>query len=41
MVKLSKLDLRKSGDVRIAKVKVDLTKHGIKKVNMYLLTVRQ
>ena len=34
MVKLSKLDLRKSGDVRIAKVKVDLTKHGSKKINL-------
>lgn len=33
MVKLSKVDLRKSGDVRLAKVKIDLTKHG-KKVNL-------
>ena len=33
MVKLSKVDLRKSGDIRLAKVKVDLTK-GIKKVNL-------
>lgn len=34
MVKLSKVDLRKSGDVRIAKVKVDLVKHGSKKINL-------
>lgn len=34
MVKLSKVDLRKSGDIRLAQVKVDLTKHGIKKVNL-------
>lgn len=33
MVKLSKVDLRKSGDIRLAQVKVDLTKHG-KKVNL-------
>ena len=34
MVKLSKVDLRKSGDIRLAKIKVDLIKHGIKKVNL-------
>ena len=34
MVKLSKVDLRKSGDVRIVKVKVDLIKHGSKKVDL-------
>lgn len=34
MVKLSKVDLRKSGDIRLAQVKVDLTKHGNKKVNL-------
>lgn len=34
MVKLSKVDLRKSGDVRLAKVKIDLVKHGSKKVNL-------
>ena len=33
MVKLSKVDLRKSGDIRLAQVKVDLTKHG-EKVNL-------
>ena len=34
MVKLSKVDLRKSGDIRLAKIKIDLVKHGIKKVNL-------
>lgn len=34
MVKISKVDLRKSGDIRFAKVKVDLIKHGSKKVNL-------
>ena len=34
MVKLSKVTLRKSGDVRLAKVKVNLTKHGNKNVNL-------
>lgn len=34
MVKLSKVNLRKSGDVRIAKQKIDLTKHGNKKINL-------
>lgn len=33
MVKLSKVTLRKSGDIRLAKAKVNLTK-GIKKVNL-------
>ena len=33
MVKLSKVDLRKSGDIRLAKAKVNLTK-GSKKVNL-------
>lgn len=33
MVKLNKVDLRKSGDIRLAKIKIDLTKHG-KKVNL-------
>ena len=33
MVKLSKVDLRKSGDIRLAKTKVNLTK-GSKKVNL-------
>ena len=34
MVKLSKIDLRKSGDIRLVKIKVDLIKHGSKKVNL-------
>lgn len=34
MVNLNKVNLRKSGDIRLAQVKVDLTKHGIKKVNL-------
>ena len=34
MVKLSKVDLRKSGDIRLAKVKINLTKHGNKKIDL-------
>ena len=34
MVKLSKVNLRKSGDIRLAKVKVDLIKHGSKKIDL-------
>ena len=34
MVKLSKVTLRKKSDVRLAKVKVDLTKHGNKKIDL-------
>lgn len=34
MVNLKKVNLRKFGDVRIAKQKVDLIKHGNKKVNL-------
>lgn len=34
MVNLKKVTLRKFGDVRIAKQKVDLIKHGNKKVNL-------
>lgn len=34
MVNLKKVELRKAGDVRIAKPKVDLVKHTGKKVNL-------
>lgn len=34
MVNLKKVTLRKDGDIRLAKKKVDLTKHGSRKVNL-------
>lgn len=34
MVNLNKVDLRKSGDIRLAKIKVDLIKHGSKKIDL-------